>query len=78
MTCPDDPSRLRRMLAPPDHLEPAIGVTESEVGKLKRTIAMLQDELATWRENFPEYQYCRANTTFPRRLLYNGVEMFDG
>lgn len=73
MTCPDDPSRLRRMLAPPNHLEPAIGVTESEVGKLKRKIAIQAKELACWRLTFPEYQYHHKVDAFS----YNGVMMYE-
>lgn len=73
MTCPDDPAAARRMLSPPNHLEPAVGVTESEVGRLKRKIARQAKEIAAWRMNFPDYTYHEKNDAFS----YNGVMMYE-
>lgn len=81
MTCPDHPEAagfLRSaMNHHEDHLEPKKPF-DGELGRLKRIIEIQREELATWRENFPDYTYCKANGVFPRRLLYNGLEMYDG
>lgn len=78
MTCPDDPAAARRMLAPPDHLEPHVGVTESDVGRYKRIIESLRLELAARRFAHPEEQWHPPNEHHNGILTYNGVEMFDG
>ena len=74
MTCPDDPAAARRMLTPPNHLEPAT----DDVGRLKRTIASLRLELAARRFAHPEEQWHPPNENHSGILTYNGVEMFDG
>lgn len=75
MTCPDDPAAVRRMLSPPNHLEPQhVEVKESEIGRLKRKLALVQKELSAWRTTFPDYKYHPHIDGF----TYNGVEMFDG
>lgn len=69
MTCPDDPAAFLRnaMRHHADHLEPkppAVGVTESEVRRYKRLLAIKDgmiaernDELACYRMRFPGFVY---------------------
>lgn len=57
MTCPDDPALFRKMLTPPNHLEPAVGISHSDVGKLKRTIAMRDAELECYRMMYPGWVF---------------------
>lgn len=78
MTCPDDPAAVRRMLAPPNHLEPAVEVSHSDVGRLKRIIESQRLELAARRFAHPEEVWHPPNGHHNGILTYNGVEMFDG
>lgn len=74
MTCPDDPAAARRMLTPPNHLEPQhVEVKESEIGRLKRKLARQAKELAAWRVYFPDYTYHEKADAFS----YNGVMMYE-
>lgn len=59
MTCPDDPAAFLRqaMKHHADHLEPAAPYTESDIGKLKRTIAMRDAELECYRMMYPGWVF---------------------
>lgn len=79
MTCPDDPAAARRMLTPPNHLEPpAVQVKQSDVGRLKRIIESLRLEVAARRFAHPDEIWHPPNENHNGMLTYNGVEMFDG
>lgn len=77
MTCPDDPAAFLRnaMRHHADHLEPrepAVGVTESEVGRLKRIIALRNAELECYRTKYPGWTFS------PKSMCLFSTEPDDG
>ena len=59
MTCPDDPAAFLRqaMKHHADHLEPTVPYTESDIGRLKRIIALRDAELECYRMKYPGWVF---------------------